>query len=371
MRMQHDETTAMIANEVQNLVRAELAEAAMKWNEGHGAAADALPTLGGMGLLGILASEQDGGSELDDGVLAVVLETLATADAGLAALAAAHNIALAAALRAGLGSEGAARDALRACASGDALLCWVDGGASGHLDDESPAFELRDGRLFGAVPSVIGAPTARYAVTTVEQQSEFRIALVDLQGEGVDRAATAAERELVGLRSADAGPIRCEGAPVLTEARNDAAQALGRTRARLAMAAILCGSARAAHEAGVRYTLERVQFGKPIAKFQPMQWQTADSTTELAAARLLLGRAASGLVAATAEAPDQIDRAVVAAFEAARKISDRALQMHGGYGYTTDYAVERPYRDVYALPLLGGTAMAARARIAARLTDAA
>lgn len=371
MRMQHDETTAMIAKEVQNLVRAELADAAMKWNEGHGSAADALPKLGGMGLLGILASETDGGSELDDNVLAVVLEQLAIADAGLAALVAGHNIALAAGLRAGFGVSDASRDAMRACAGGDALLCWIDGRADGHLDNDSPAFELREGRLYGAVPSVIGAPTARYAITTVEQQSEFRIALVDLQGEGVDRNATAAERELVGLRSADAGPIRFDGAPVLADARKTGAQALGRTRARLAMAAILCGSARAAHEAGVRYTLERVQFGKPIAAFQPMQWQTADSTTELTGAQLLLGRAAASLVAATAEASDHIDRAVVAAFETARRVSDRALQMHGGYGYTTDYAVERPYRDAYALPLLGGTALAARARIAARLADAA
>ena len=122
----------------------------------------------------------------------------------------------------------------------------------------------------------------------------------------------------------------------------------------------------------MRYTLAREQFGKAIATFQPMQWQTADAATALEAARLLLGRAAWMLARDktaedTSSAMDAADRAAIAAFEAARGASDRALQMHGGYGYTKDYAVERPYRDVYALPLIGGTAIGARGRVGARL----
>jgi len=362
-----DETIGMIRREVRSLVRNRAGALAIRWNEGHGRALDLLPTLAEMGLLGVLVAEAEGGAGLDAAALCALLDELAMADAGLAALVALHNVALHWAEIHGL--AGAAGAALRQAASGRALLCLIDGRAIGHLDDPAPGVQLRDGGLHGAASSVLGGGDAAYALVVAGGDAGLVATLVDLRGPGVRRGAAA---PLIGLQAAGSVDLHFDSATPLASAATKDLEAL-RALPRLAMAAILVGSARAAHEAGVRYTLERVQFGKPIATFQPMQWQTADSATELAGTELLLGRAAWAAAGGqpAALAADAVDRAVIAAYETARRVTDRALQMHGGAGYTTDYAVERPYRDVHALPLLGGSAMAARARVGNRLAAAA
>lgn len=363
MDFQLDDTTTMIQGEVRSLARGRLAADAMRWNEGHGKAGDAMTTLARMGLLGMLAPERDGGAGLDVATLAIVLTELAAADAGLGALVAVHNIALDAALGCGLSG------AVAGAGAGTPRLCWIDGRASGHLDDETPGFTCQNGVVNGAVPVVVGVMDADVAVVVAGDDDAQLLAIIDLHGAGVERLA--AVGGLVGLRSADVGGIACTAAVAVAVAPATSL-AWSRAASRVAMAAVLCGSGLAAFEAGVRYTLAREQFGKAIATFQPMQWQTADAATALEAARLLLGRAAWMLARDktaedTSSAMDAADRAAIAAFEAARGASDRALQMHGGYGYTKDYAVERPYRDVYALPLIGGTAIGARGRVGARL----
>ena len=367
MQLIQDETIEMIRGEVRSLVRNRAGAMAIRWNEGHGRASDLLPTLAEMGLLGVLVAEANGGAGLDAAAFSALLNELAVADAGAAALVAQHNIALRWAEVHGFAAN--AGKALTQAARGAALLCLIDGRASGHLDDPAPGVVLRDGALHGEARSVLGGGDAAYAMVVAGPVSNLQVTLVDLAAAGVQRSAS---QTLVGLQSAGSADLMFAGATPLASAPAQGLEAL-RALPRLAMAALLTGTARAAHEAGVRYTLERVQFGKPIAHFQPMQWQTADSTTELAGADLLLARAAWAMAGgqAPALAADAVDRAVVAAYETARRVTDRALQMHGGAGYTTDYAVERPYRDVHALPLLGGSAMAARARIGSRLAAAA
>lgn len=367
MQLVQDETIEMIRGEIRSLARNRAAALALRWNEGHGRAADLLPTLAEMGLLGVLVAEGMGGAGLDAAAFSALLVELAAADAGAAALVATHNVALRWAEVHGF--DAAAGGVLRQAASGSALLCLIDGRAGGHLDDLAPGVQLRDGSLHGTAHSVLGGGDAALALVVAGSDAGLQATLVDLRGAGVQRQAGT---PLIGLQSAGNAALHFDGAPALAAAPARELELL-RTLPRLAMASILVGCARAAHEAGVRYTLERVQFGKPVATFQPMQWQTADSTTELAGTELLLGRAAWALAGGqpVALATDAVDRAIVAAYEMARRVTDRALQMHGGAGYTTDYAVERPYRDVHALPLLGGSAMAARARIGNRLAAAA
>ncbi|MBI4953639.1 MAG: acyl-CoA dehydrogenase family protein [Myxococcales bacterium] len=132
---------------------------------------------------------------------------------------------------------------------------------------------------------------------------------------------------------------------------------------RIGIGAQSVGIATAALEAACAYALERKQFGKPIADFQAIQWMIADSRTELEAARLLVLRAAERKergVPFSAEAA----MAKVFASEAAGRICDRALQVHGGYGYVRDYPVERHYRDVRVTRIYEGTSEVQRTVIA-------
>src|SRR6478752_840169 len=116
----------------------------------------------------------------------------------------------------------------------------------------------------------------------------------------------------------------------------------------------LGGGQRCLDEA-LRYTKERQQFGRPIADFQNTQFMLADMATELEAARALLYLAAAKV---TAGAPDKTRFAAMAkrlASDTGSAVADRALQLHGGYGYLMDYPVERFWRDVRVHSILEGT----------------
>jgi butyryl-CoA dehydrogenase len=123
---------------------------------------------------------------------------------------------------------------------------------------------------------------------------------------------------------------------------------------RIGIAAQALGIAQAALDASVAYAKERVQFGKPIAANQAIQWMIADMATQVDAARLLVYRAAwcvdNGRPYSTEGA-----MAKLYASETATKVADRAIQIHGGYGYTESYPVERNYRDAKITELYEGT----------------
>jgi alkylation response protein AidB-like acyl-CoA dehydrogenase len=132
---------------------------------------------------------------------------------------------------------------------------------------------------------------------------------------------------------------------------------------RIGIASQAIGIATAALEESVSYAKERKQFGKPIGDFQAIQWMLADSKTELDAARLLTLRAAQKKeqgVPFTREAA----MAKLFASEAAGKICDRAVQIHGGYGYVKDFAAERHLRDVRVTRIYEGTSEIQRMVIA-------
>jgi alkylation response protein AidB-like acyl-CoA dehydrogenase len=123
---------------------------------------------------------------------------------------------------------------------------------------------------------------------------------------------------------------------------------------RIGIASQAIGIATAALEEATAYANERKQFGRPIGDFQAIQWMLADSATELDAARLLTLRAAqhkeAGLTFSTEAA-----MAKLYASEAANRICDRCLQIHGGYGYVKDFPIERHYRDVRVTRIYEGT----------------
>jgi alkylation response protein AidB-like acyl-CoA dehydrogenase len=113
---------------------------------------------------------------------------------------------------------------------------------------------------------------------------------------------------------------------------------------RISIGAMASGLAQAALDEATRYAKERVQFGKPIAKFQAIQWMLADMATEIDAARLMVYRAAA-LKDAGKRFTKEAAMAKLYASEAAERAAFKALQIHGGYGYSREYPVERIYRD--------------------------
>jgi alkylation response protein AidB-like acyl-CoA dehydrogenase len=132
---------------------------------------------------------------------------------------------------------------------------------------------------------------------------------------------------------------------------------------RIGIASQALGIARAALEESVAYARQRVQFGRPIADFQAIQWLIADSETELSAARLLTMQAAS-LKERAEPFTQAAAMAKLFASEAAFRICDRNLQIHGGAGYVRDFAAERHVRDVRVTRIYEGTSEIQRLVIA-------
>lgn len=135
---------------------------------------------------------------------------------------------------------------------------------------------------------------------------------------------------------------------------------------RIGIAAQALGIARAALEASVRYAQEREQFGQAIAKFQAIQFMISDMATEIDAARLLTYRAAY-LKDKGARHSSESAMAKLFASEVAMRVTTKAIQVHGGYGYIKEYPVERHFRDAKITEIYEGTSEVQRMVIAADL----
>jgi len=137
------------------------------------------------------------------------------------------------------------------------------------------------------------------------------------------------------------------------EGLNLALRTLDTLRATVAAAAL--GFAQRALDEAVRYSQNREQFGQPIGKFQGIQFKLADMATELEAARLLVYQAAWAADNSSADLKQKASMAKLYATEAAQRIVDQALQIHGGIGLVAGHIMERLYRDVRALRIYEGT----------------
>ena len=134
-------------------------------------------------------------------------------------------------------------------------------------------------------------------------------------------------------------------------------------RGRITIGALAVGLGRGALEESVRYARERTAFGQPISEFQGLRWMMADMKTEVDAARLLVHRAA-WLADAGQPYTREASMAKLFASEAATRACGKAVQIHGGYGYTREFPVERYLRDAKLCEIGEGTSQVQRMVIA-------
>lgn len=174
-----------------------------------------------------------------------------------------------------------------------------------------------------------------------------RLYVISLESERVTRVT---QRDRLGLRCGEWVSLRFDGAPTTAYPLRRRDRLRAQAWMNLGWAAIALGAGAAGIDEGVRYATERAQFGKPISEFQAIQWMISDSITELDAARLLTYEAARALESGeewdVREGARLAAQARLLAAEAGHQACDRGLQMHGGYGFTREYPIERFWRDV-------------------------
>ncbi len=137
---------------------------------------------------------------------------------------------------------------------------------------------------------------------------------------------------------------------------------------RIGIAAQAIGIARASLEASLKYAQERNTFGNPLASYQAIQWKLADMAVEIDAARLLTLQAAS-LKDAGKSCTKQSAMAKLFAAETAMKSATEAVQIHGGYGYTKEFKVERYFRDAKITEIYEGTSEIQRLVISGQVLE--
>ncbi len=372
MQFLPNEQQAMIRDGVRKFAEGTLKGGATARDAAGTTPADVLKQLAELGVFALTSDEKHGGLGLDLGAAVLAIEELAAADAGVALLVVQQHL-VAMGFLAQVASQPMHAEWLKSLAAGDPLCVLLHGEDAVHRDVETVATRAEKTatgwRLNGVKPDVFGAALAQVSIVTAQTDAGLTAFAVQFSTPGV---TVSKPTDPLGLRSAALATVTLENVEIpdayLLGTLGDAATPLRHVlvRARLGVSAIAVGVAREALRLGGRYANERQQFGKPIATFQPIQWQVANSAVEIDVARLLLHRAAWALDH-TRNAEPLVAMARLTAAETATRVSDRAIQLHGGYGYTREFTVERLYRDAWTLEGLFGSPGLQRVRLAQSL----
>lgn len=338
-----------------------------------------------LGFFGMLIPEEYDGLGLDSRSYLLALEEIAVGDASAAVLLSVHN-SLPTQMLLGFGTDAQKTKFLGPMARGELLGAFMlsepeAGSDAGSLrcqavrdgDDwilNGTKAWVSHGNEAGVLLCMARTDSADARRGSSNGISTF-ILTPDLPGFHVGK-----KEAKMGLRASPTVQItldncRVPGDRLLGAEGKGFAYALGSLdQGRLGIAAQAIGIARAALEAATRYATERKQFGKPIVEFQAIQFKLADMATQITAARTLLHAAA-----AAKDAGEKITRfssmAKLFASETAMSVTTQAVQIFGGYGYVTDYPVERYFRDAKVTEIYEGTSEIQRMVIAREVLAAA
>jgi alkylation response protein AidB-like acyl-CoA dehydrogenase len=349
----------------------------MEWDEAQHFPEEALRKAAELGFMGVVVPAEYGGAELGHVEYATILEELARVDASVALIVSAHNTLSAGHIEQS-GSDAQKRKFLEPLARGEKIGCWSLTEPESGSDASAARTTARlegDSWVLDGVKSF--ATNGHYADTCVVMAVNDKSAgkhgiSAFIVEKGTPGFRAGKKENKLGLRASDTAELifedcripreNCLGKP--GEGFIDCLKILD--KGRIGVAAIAVGIAQGALEASLSYAKQRKQFGKPIGAFQAIGWKLADMATEIGAARLLTYRAAA---LADAGRPFKLEAcmAKLYAAEAAFRAANEAVQIHGGYGFTKDYPVEKFYRDVKLCAIGEGTSEIQRMVIAREL----
>ena len=345
------------------IAQREIAPHIAQWDREHAFPRDLYTKLNAAGLMGLLVPEEYGGAGADYVSYARAVEELARVDAGSAVTVSVHSMICMAILK--LGSEEQKRRYLPKLAQQDTIagfaLTEPDAGsdaaalrASAKRDGDSWILNGRKQWCTNGGYSTVMMGMFRTGGSGARGISAFLVDN-DLPGVAVEKVT-----EKLGIHTSNTCDIAFDDVRVPQNALlgeegtgfSNAMTAL--TGGRIGIAAQACGILGACLDASVKFAQERSAFGKPIGAFEGISFKIAQMATDLDAARLLTYRAAA-LYDAGKPFAIEASKAKYFASTAARKHAAEALQIHGGYGYTTEFPVERYYRDAKITEIYEGT----------------
>ncbi len=360
-----NEVQAAIRDSIRSFARAELWPNAARWDREHTFPREALRALGKLGALGVVVPEEWGGAGLDYVSLAVAMEEVAAGDGATSTILSVQNSVVCGPLLS-FGTDAQKERYLKPVARGEMLGCFCL--TEPHVGSDAGAITTRAERrgdewvINGVKQFITSGKNADVAIVfavTDRNAGKKGISAFIVETRTPGFVVTRVEEKL-GQRASDTAQITFDNCAV------PAGNLLGREgegyrialanleAGRIGIAAQAVGMARSAFEAALAYAHERTSFGKAIIDHQAVNFRLADMATRIEAARQLVWHAAA-LRDAGEPCLKEASMAKLFASEMAEKVCSDALQIHGGYGYVSDFPVERIYRDVRVCQIYEGT----------------
>ena len=374
MNFELSEEQLLIQAMVREFAAAEVAPIAAEIDRNHRFPEELIPKLAEVGLMGVPYPEEFGGAGADYLSFTIVVEELARVCASTAVIVAAHA-GLGAYPIFTFGTPAQKEKYLRGLASGEKLGAFAltepgagsdagSGKTSAVLDGDE--YVLNGSKIF----ITNGGYADIYVVTAMTDPDRGTRGISTFIVEKDTPGFTVGEREhKMGIKASSTTPLYFSDCRIPKDAL------LGKEGrgfliametfdgGRVGVGAQAVGIAQGALDASIAYAKERVQFGRPIATLQAIQLMIADMATEIDAARLLVYRAA-WMKDNDLRYGQEAAMAKLFAAETATRVAGKAIQIHGGYGFTESYPVERAYRDAKITEIYEGTSDVQRMTIA-------
>ena len=361
---------------VRDFARAELTQRDIEWDHHETSCCTELNPLYEMGLMGMRVPEEYGGLDLPTTCYAHIIRELAYASPSVAVTIAVHSM-VCEVLNKFASDEVKAHILPALVEPGNLSAFAISEPDAGSDPGSAKTRAVHDGgvyRLNGAKMWVTNGITGRWFVVLArlnngDNSDSLSMFLMDAQQTGLQRSIIHGK---MGIRGSETAEMSLED--VVVPERN----LLGETGwglrialtaldgGRIGIASQAVGIAAACLDLMVNYAKERKQFNEAIARFQAIQWMLADSKTELTASQLLIDQAA-WLKDEGRDYTQAASMAKLYAAETASRIADRGVQVHGGYGFSSEFRIEQLYRDARITRIYEGTSEIQRVVIARNL----
>jgi alkylation response protein AidB-like acyl-CoA dehydrogenase len=354
-----------VQDAIRSYVQAEIAPHAAAWDKSHQFPKEQLAGLAALGCYGVAVPERWGGAGLDYLALALILEEIAAGDGATSTVVSVNNCPVCSILMA-FASDAQKERFLVPLARGEMLgaFCLTEP----HVGSEAGGLRttaVRDGDAYvlnGVKQFITSGKNGDIAIVmAVTDKAAGKKGISAFVVETKTPGYTAARiEEKLGQHASDTAQILFENCRVPAANRlGDEGMGLkialsGLEGGRIGIASQAVGMARAAFDAALAYAKERQSFGQPIFQHQAVQFKLAEMAMQIEAARQLIHHAAA-LKDAGRPCLKEAAMAKLFASEMAERVCSDAIQIHGGYGYVSDFPVERIYRDVRVCQIYEGT----------------
>jgi alkylation response protein AidB-like acyl-CoA dehydrogenase len=355
MNFDYNETQLMIVQSIKDFAEKNIRPYIMEWDEAQIFPIPLFKQLGEMGFMGVLVPEEYGGSGLGYHEYITVIEEISKVDPSIGLSVAAHN-SLCTNHILTFGNEEQKKKWLPKLATAEFIGAWGltehnTGSDAGGMNTTA----VKDGDHWivnGAKNFITHAISGDVAVVVVRtgEKGDSKGMTAFVFEKGMKGFSSGKKENKLGMRASETAELVFDNCRVpdenrLGEVGEGFVQAMKiLDGGRISIGALSLGLAKGAYEAALKYSKERHQFGQPISNFQGISFKLADMATEIEASELLLHKAAF-LKQKHKPVTTSGAMAKMYASEACVKIANDAVQIHGGYGYTKDFPVEKFYRD--------------------------